>query len=57
MSIRTEARMFDRVTTPIRMPDPKLWPDCPLCRESIVKCECDPELYSAAVYAARGGAQ
>ena len=37
--------------TPIRMPDEKLWPDCPLCQESIVKCECDPELYGAAVYA------
>lgn len=50
-SLRTNVRMFERIETPIRMPDEKLWPDCPLCQESIVKCECDPELYGAAVYA------
>jgi hypothetical protein len=40
------------IDTPIRMPSSSIWPDCPLCKESVVKCMCPPDQYAAAVYAA-----
>lgn len=50
MNTRTLARMLERIETPIRMPNPKLWPDCPLCGLDVVRCECDPDDYAKAVY-------
>lgn len=49
MSLRTDVRMFERIETPIRMPDEKIWPDCPLCGCDVVRCECDPNAYQAAI--------
>jgi len=38
-------------TRPLRLT--RGWADCPLCSMSVNDCRCDPDDYSAAVYALR----
>lgn len=46
--IERPAQLHQRVM----LPSPKRWPDCPICNLDVVRCDCAPDRYAAAVSAA-----